>query len=199
MENLTRLESAMKGNVKVMQNKAVAELFKSDFKKHKQFGSALNEALGKMPIDGEAPEIKDLNLCAAYFNRAIVLFQSRQPQSALKILLNLLKHLNVLDDLLAQKVGLLTVNLLLNTNQPKKAEAVVELLKVRLSSNSEFNSDEDDVTDLLLDKTKPKPTKSLEHFRWMLRLYKLRTKVLNEKPVLIPFEEVRSAETFSSD
>lgn len=90
---------------------------------------------------------------------------------------------------MAQKVGLLTVNLLLNTNQAKKADALIELLQVRLNITSEsLTSDEDD--DLLLSgQPKEKPVRSLDHFKRMFRLYKIRSNVLNGKNILIPSED----------
>lgn len=93
-----------------------------------------------------------------------------------------------IDDSVAQKVGLLTVNLLLNTNQAKKADALIELLQIRLNITAEsLTSDEDD--DLLIGQTKEKPLKSLDQFKWMFRLYKIRSNVLNGKNILIPSED----------
>lgn len=89
-----------------------------------------------------------------------------------------------------QRAGLLTINLLLNTNQPKKADALVELLQVRLNISSEsLTSDEDDDSDVSRDKKKEKSLKSLDYFKWMFRLYKIRSNVLNVKNLLIPNED----------
>lgn len=95
------------------------------------------------------------------------------------------------DDKLVQRAGLLTINLLLNTNQPKKADALVELLQVRLNISSEsLTSDEDDDSDVSRgDKKKEKSLKSLDYFKWMFRLYKIRSNVLNVKNLLIPNED----------
>lgn len=157
-------------------------------------------------------EIKDINQTIAYYNKALVMFHLRQPKAALKIMLAVMKHIDQLgnslkqqldkyffllmfvlklcntDDSVAQKVGLLTVNLLLNTNQAKKADALIELLQIRLNIKSEsLASDEDD--DLLIGQSKEKPLKSLEQFKWMFRLYKIRSNVLNGKNILIPSED----------
>lgn len=157
-------------------------------------------------------EIKDINQTIAYYNKALVMFHLRQPKAALKIMLAVMKHIDQLgnslkqqldkyffllmfvlklcntDDSVAQKVGLLTVNLLLNTNQAKKADALIELLQIRLNIKSEsLTSDEDD--DLLIGQSKEKPLKSLEQFKWMFRLYKIRSNVLNGKNILIPSED----------
>lgn len=94
------------------------------------------------------------------------------------------------DDTVAQKVGLLTVNLLLNTNQAKKADGLIELLQIRLNITSEtLTSDEDDDLLLATGQSKEKPFRSLDQFKWMFRLYKIRSNVLNGKHILIPSED----------
>lgn len=101
------------------------------------------------------------------------------------------------DDSVAQKVGLLTLNLLLNTHQIKKADALVNLLHTRLNISPEsFTSDEDDENDTRLNPFKEKSIKSLDYFKWMFRLYKIRTNVLNMKNFLIPNEEVNNTRFF---
>lgn len=143
----------------------------------------------------QAFDIKDLSLAIPLFNKAVVLFQLRQCMAALKIVLVLLRHLDSFNTTVAQKIGLLAIQLVLNLNQPKKAEAIITLLKLRLSSSTDLlsGSDEDEEPNLLLDKNieVSREHKSLDEFRWMFRLYKMRSKVLNKKTVLIPNEEVR--------
>lgn len=167
-------------------------------------------------------------MATVYFNKAVLLFQMRQHQAALKIMFAVMKHIDKLgwcclsimvwwfdgffihqtinathfnsfanslpsfrpDDKLVKRAGLLTINLLLNTNQPKKADALVELLQVRLSISLEsLTSDEDDEGDVPRDKKKEKSLKSLDYFKWMFRLYKTRSNVLNVKNLLIPNED----------
>lgn len=179
-----------------MHNKAVVEFYRDDLKNYNEFRKCLDEIIGEMPnLSVQAFDIKDLSLAIPLFNKAVILFQLRQSQAALKILLVLLKHLDAFDVELAQKIGLLAIQLVLNLNQPKKAEAIITLLKMRLSTSTDLlsGSDEDDEPNLLLDKiVEPsiKTVKSLNEFRWMFRLYKMRSKVMNEKSVLIPNEEV---------
>lgn len=100
--------------------------------------------------------------------------------------------LTILDDAVAQRSGLLTVNLLLNTHQLKKADVLFELLQTRLNIAWEtFTSDEEDDSDVAIELKKEKPigSKSLDIFKWMFRLYKIRNNVLNGKIVLIPHED----------
>lgn len=193
MQSLLKLEAAFDENPKLSHNKAVAEFYKSEFKKYDEFKQNLDEIIGDSAI-GNLIGVNDMSLLVPLFNKAILLFQSRQPIASLKIILVLVKHLDVIDTTIAQKIGLLAINLLLNLNQPKKAEAIVDLLYNRLNNCSElFAASEEDDTVLLLDKSfdLTKSIKSLEQFRWMFRLYKLRSSVLNEKSVLIPNEEVK--------
>lgn len=194
MQSLAKLEIAFGSSTKIMQNKAVAEFFKSDFKRYEQFRQRLNELIGDVSSNNDdVIDIKDIAILIPLFNKSILLYQLRQPLAALKILLVLLRHLDLVEATVAQRIGLLAINILLNLNQPRKAEAVVELLIARMNACADsMGSDEDEVTDVLLDKSKDtvKPAKSLSQFRWMLRLAKLRSKVMNEKYILIPNEEV---------
>lgn len=185
------MESVTGSSTKLLHNKAVVEFYKSDFKKYEHFQRQLNEIIGRTLEDEEQVEVKDLSLVAAYFNKAIMLYQLRQPQAALRISLALLKHVDVLDDALAQRVGLLAINLLLTTNQVKKAEAVVELLQAQINASPDvFASDEDDeISSATGKKLEEKSYKSLDQFKWMFRLYMLRTKLLNDKAIMVPNEE----------
>lgn len=97
------------------------------------------------------------------------------------------KYLYLIDESVAQKAGLLTINLLLNSHQVKKARNLFDLLQLRLNlMNESFASDEEDDAELSLEKGKV--IKSRDTFRWMYRLYKIRSNVLgvNVKYVVIP-------------
>lgn len=184
-----------------MQNKAVAEFYKTDFKRYEQFRQRLNELIGDVSSNNDdVIDIKDIAILVPLFNKSILLYQLRQPLAALKILLVLLKHLDLVETTVAHRIGLLAINILLNLNQPRKAEAVIDLLVARLNAcpdSSDFDEDVD--VDLPLDKSKDtvKPAKSLSYYRWMFRLARLRSKVLNGKSILIPNEEVHTSHRFS--
>lgn len=173
-----------------MLNKAVAEFYKNEFRNYEKFRKNLNELIGDIRSDSdEIIEIKDIAILVPLFNKAILLFQLRQPMAALKIILVLIHHLDLVDSLVARRIGLLAVNILLNLNQPKGARDVIELLKSRLSGCPDFSSDEDE--ELLLDKTlHAKPPKVLSEFKWMFRFYKFRSRIFNERNAQIPIEDV---------
>lgn len=178
-----------------MQNKAVAEFYRSDFKRYEPFRQRLNELIGDVSSNNDdVIDIKDIAILVPLFNKSIVLYQLRQPLAALKILLVLLRHLDLVDTCVAQRIGLLAINILLNLNQPRKAEAIIDLLAARMHASVDFTgSDEDDDIDVLAEKPKDtvKAAKPLNHYRNMFRLAKLRSKVMNHLSVLIPAEEVR--------
>lgn len=194
LEKLSKIPATKETEKKIAHNKAVAKYYWSRQKDYNEFHKCLDDIIGEMPnMSIQAFDIKDPSLAIPMFNKAVILFQQRQPMAALKIVLAIFKHLDAFDTEVAQKIGLLAIQLVLNLNQPKKAEAIITLLKLRLSSASDLlsGSDEDEEPNSLLDKTiEPIRTlKPLDEFRWMFRLYKMRSKVLNEKTVLIPNEE----------
>lgn len=194
LEKLSKIKPMKDAEKKILHNKTVVEFYRSGCKSFNEFRKSLDDIIGEMPnMSIQAFDIKDLSLALPLYNKAVVLFQLRQSLASLKIVLVLLRHLDSFDTTLAQKVGLLAIQLVLNLNQPKKAEAIITLLKLRLSSSSDLMSDGDDEPNLLLEKNieLSKEHKPLDQFRWMFRLYKMRSKVLNEKTVLIPNEEVR--------
>lgn len=183
-----------KDDKKIVHNKAVAEFYQSGLKDHSEFNKCLDGIVGDLPnFNVDVFDIKDLTLVIPLFNKAILLYQLRKPLAALKIIFVLLKHLDALDTTVAERIGLLAIQLMLNLNQPKKAEAIITLLKLRLSSNSDLLTDEDDeLSDLMFEKRTEmvkQTAKPIEEFQWMHRLYKLRSKILNEKPVGVPNEE----------
>lgn len=190
LQNLTKLESTFGCSTKLMQNKAVATFYKNDLRNYEKFRRSLNELVGDIRSDSdETIEIKDIAILVPLFNKAILLFQLRQPMAALKIILVLLKHLDLVDSYIAHRIGLLAINILLNLNQPKKANDVIELLNKRLNGATDSSSDEDN--NRTLDKTtvETKLVKVNNDFNWMFRFYKFRSKIFNEKSTLIPIED----------
>lgn len=123
--------------------------------------------------------------CAAYLNRAIVLFHLRQKNAALKIVMEIYEYLECLNDEIVQKLGLLTVQLLLDTKQLKKAEAALELFQTKLAidKNGVSTIDEDDP-----ERIREKCITS-EDFRKMFKICYLRTNLINCRTVVIPIIE----------
>lgn len=193
LDGLEKLDVSPEFEVKLQHIKAVATFYNSECRNLKPFEAVLDGIVGNVHDDDAPVEIKDNCCLVAFFNKAVVLFHVGMPMKALKLLLALLNHIDSLDEEVAKKVCLLTANILLNSNQPKKAEAVLGLLKDRLNATFESltAADDFDDSDLLLDKeSQPKIPKNLAEFRWMLRYSLLRCKVLSQQPIIIPAEEV---------
>lgn len=172
--------------------KAVAAFYKSDCRDVKALEMVLGEICGEFGDDELSLELNDNCCLVAYFNKAVVLFHMGKPLKALKVLSALLQHIRTLDDDVVKRMCILTANILLDTNQPRKAESVLGLMKDRLNTTFEALSADDnfDDSDLVLSKeSRPRIPKNLDEFRWMLRYNLLRCKVLAEQPVLVPAVE----------
>lgn len=197
LKNLAKIETTKEFRKKVAHNKAVAHFYKSGSKNYVEFRKSLDDIIGEMPNTSvEAFDLKDLSLAVPLFNKAVIHFQLRQPLAAWKSLYVLLKHLDVLDTSVAQRIGLLAIQLMLNLYQPRKAEAIVTLLKVRLCSTDELFGGKVGAEQLDLNLKKSldlsKMVKPLDQFKWMFRLYEMRSKIMNGKAVMILPEEVSS-------
>lgn len=117
-----------------------------------------------------------------------MLFHLKQPYSALKIMKGILQHERELDNSFLEKVGLLTACLLLDTNQAKKADQLIDMLQTRL----DLNNDDILMPDMLeseLEKEKETLDEEQEIFRNLFRLVLIRSNLLNGKNAIIPLEE----------
>lgn len=196
---------------KVVHNVAVAQFYASHRREYDAFQAsidALLPAVKQQPTaactddtDGSALVIDDTALLYVHFNRAVVLFHLRQPKAALRILSALMVHLADMDDTLAQRSGLLTIHLLLNGHQVRRATALIEQLEARLSTTAPELLPGDGDEDLDLEDTGARVTTTTsaagagtgtdqtDRFRWMFRLYKLRCNVMAGRNVTIANEE----------
>jgi CCR4-NOT transcription complex subunit 10 len=109
---------------------AVAEFYKSDFKKYDQLRKSISQITG-LVNNFDSVEIKDADNCVAYFNQAVILYHLQKPHSALKIMKAVMKWMDALDENLLQRAGVLTIHLLLDTNQYKSANLLLEDLQKR--------------------------------------------------------------------
>lgn len=195
LELLEKMTVASDADNRLKHIKAVAAFYTSDCRNVKALEMVLDEICGEISDDDQPLVVTDNCCSVAYFNKAVVLFHVGKPLKALKVLSALLQHIHTLDDDVVKKLGILTANILLNTNQPKKAEAVLVLMKDRLKTTFELLTAADtfDDSELVLDnESRPVVTKSLDEFRWMLRYSLLRCKVLAQQTTVVPVaEEVR--------
>lgn len=135
-------------------------------------------------------DISSVNLCQLYYNYAVLLFHQRQLYSALKIMTGILQHVDHLNNKFLEKVGLLTVCLLLDTNQEKKADQLLEMLQNRLNiNNDDILMADEDILEPDQEKKHEELDEEQEIFRNLFRLALIRSRLLNGKSVIIPLEE----------
>lgn len=188
MQTLEKLSSSSAVDpLRVAHDKAVCEFYKSELKKCDQFRKALT-SLQNPDLTQNVVDIKHVNLCSIYYNQAVLLFHTRQPYSALKITKGILQHIDQMDHKFLQKVGLLTACLLLDTNQAKKADQLIEMLSTRLDINNDDILMPDD-TEPELEKVRERLDEEQEAFRNLFRLVLIRSYLLNGKMATIPLED----------
>ncbi|XP_055695320.1 CCR4-NOT transcription complex subunit 10 [Lutzomyia longipalpis] len=194
LKNLNKLEASIGASPKIAHNKAVVEYYLNDLQKHEQFRKCLQQITGCTQFSAGF-EIKDVKMCSAFYNQALLLHHFRQPQQALKIMtavLNVLNHANHLDENFIQRSYLLTLTMLLETNQPRKAKALLEQLENRLGISREALINDDDeivaaTEELTL--TPKEKERNLEDFLEMLKLCTIRVNLANGKTTPLPKEE----------
>lgn len=187
LQKLDKLTSAV-DPLRVAHNKAVCEFYKNDFKKCEHFRKALT-SLQNPDLSLSVVDIKHANLCPIYYNQAVLLFHMKQPYSALKIMRGILLHIDQLENKFLQKVGLLTACLLLDTNQAKKADQLIDMIQTRLDINNDDILMPDDLLEPYLEKSKESLDEEESCFRNLFRLVLIRSYLLNGKNAIIPLEE----------
>jgi CCR4-NOT transcription complex subunit 10 len=174
--------------IKAAHNLAVAEFYKSELKSCDFFKKSLFALTNLNDVQTQAViDIPSANLCPLYYNYAVVLFHQKQTYFALKIMTSILQHINQLNNKFLEKIGLLTVCLLLDTNQAKKADQLLEMLQNRLNLNNDdiLNADEE----IEKEKKEESLDEEQEIFNNLFRLALIRSKLLNGKSITIPLEE----------
>lgn len=169
----------------------MSEFLKSDLKKCDQFKKSLISLTNISDIQNYSViEISSVNLCPLYYNYAVILFHQKHLFSALKIMTGILQHVDCLNNAFLEKVGLLTVCLLLDTNQAKKADLLLEMLQNRLNiNNDDILISDDDALEPEQNKKVEELDEEQEVFRNLFRLALIRSKLLNAKTAMIPQEE----------
>ncbi|XP_058815809.1 CCR4-NOT transcription complex subunit 10 [Topomyia yanbarensis] len=191
LQTLHKLQKSQESNPKVIHNRAVAEFYISDLRRYDQFRKTMaqiTELVGEI----QSVDVKHPELAAAYVNQAMVLYHFKQPLAALKIMLAVMNHFDQLDDYLLRKAGIFTVHLLLDTNQPRKANGLLGMLQARLNIRVQeiLNSDDEDERPVDNESRKDISEIQFEEFRKEFRLILIRSNLLNgKKNFLIPGED----------
>ncbi|XP_058451693.1 CCR4-NOT transcription complex subunit 10 [Malaya genurostris] len=191
LQTLLKLQKSQESNPKVIHNRAVAEFYMSDLRRYDQFRKTMvqiTELVGEI----QSVNVKHPELAAAYVNQAMILYHFKQPLAALKIILAVMSHFDQLDDYLLRKAGIFTVHLLLDTNQPKKANGLLAMLQARLNIRVQeiLSSDDEDERPVDNESRKDISEIQFEEFRKEFRLILIRSNLLNgKKNFLIPCED----------
>ncbi|GAB0100625.1 CCR4-NOT transcription complex subunit 10 [Sergentomyia squamirostris] len=182
---LNKLEDSMGWQHKISHNKAVVDYYRSDLQNHDVFRKKIQQLTGHTEFP-DGFEIKEVKMCVAFYNQALLLYFFREPQQALKIMtavLSVLNHANHLDEIFIQKAYLLTLNILLEINQPRKAEALLQQLRTRLGiSMQALLGNEDKHTEDTEDMKLALPSKKdkSDDFREIFKLCTIRVNLANK-------------------
>jgi CCR4-NOT transcription complex subunit 10 len=101
----------------------------------------------------------------------------------------IMNHIDHLENGMIEKAGLLTAILLLDTNQAKKADLLLQMLQARLDLNNDDILAPDDYNLECEQLKKEELDEEQEIFRKLFRLVLIRSNLLNRKNILIPGEE----------
>lgn len=101
----------------------------------------------------------------------------------------ILQHVDQLENKFLEKAGLLTACLLLDTNQARKADQLIDMLQTRLDLNNDDILMPDDMLEPELEKEKEVVDDEQAAFRNLFRLVLIRSHLLNGKNAIIPLEE----------
>lgn len=190
VQSLLQLSISEETQQRIIHNIAVADLYNTGFKNHALFLSHLKALMGEAQPE-QFNEILGQSFATLLFNKAIVHYHTRHTIGAWKILSVLLRFLNIFDAPFVQRIGLLSIEILLNSNQPHKVEEIIDLINKRLNlrTDSRSGSDTDD-SQKGENQIKCTVIRNLDYFQWMYRLYKVRAKVMVGTVVNVPLEEV---------
>ncbi|XP_067652107.1 CCR4-NOT transcription complex subunit 10-like isoform X1 [Haliotis asinina] len=126
VSTLNKLLKERSSDVKVSQNKAVAEFYHSGLRNVEEFRKKLN----CFSINPDAfDSLEDMDHAFVYYNQAVILYHLRQYRAALSLLDKLFQCIEPLEELLARKVLLLLVELYLCTFQPEKAMGMLSYME----------------------------------------------------------------------
>ncbi|XP_055595333.1 CCR4-NOT transcription complex subunit 10 [Uranotaenia lowii] len=190
-QTLAKLRKTQDGNPKVIHNRAVVDFYLSDLCRYDQFRKTMIQITELIGDIGNV-EVRNPELASAYVNQAIVLYHFRQPLAALRIMLAVLERFDQLDDYLLRKGGIFAVQLLLDTNQPKKAAGLLGMLQARLNIRVQEILNSEDEEERVVDNESRKDISEIqfEEFRKQYRLILIRSNLLNgKKNFSIPSDE----------
>lgn len=140
---LSKLEDIRPKDTKVLHNKAVAEFYKSGCTKTEEFLKALHAIKKKMNHKTEegCNEVSDVDRAVLFYNKAVYFFYVKKYSEVLGILERLFKILDSFDEILAQNICYLLVEVYLINYQTDKAAVVLNSLEKLLYDTSKQSSE----------------------------------------------------------
>nr|XP_012153711.1 PREDICTED: CCR4-NOT transcription complex subunit 10 isoform X1 [Megachile rotundata] len=131
---LNKLETLRPKDLKVMHNKVIVECYKNDLKKTELLRKSLNAICGQMSTTDSTETIDDIEKCVMRYNQAVLLFHTKQYNSALQIMNRLFAFIEPMEESLAHKVCLLLIELHIAIKQPDAALSLINYIESQLIS-----------------------------------------------------------------
>ncbi|XP_025076107.1 LOW QUALITY PROTEIN: CCR4-NOT transcription complex subunit 10-like [Pomacea canaliculata] len=178
VNTMTKLGNQRGNDPKVLHNKAVASFYQSGACAVEDLKAALQTVCQMVSLTTYDPSdgVEDVDNAVLYYNQAVLNYHMRQYRAALHILEKGFHYIEPPDELLAQNVLLLWVELYLCVCQPEKALNMLAYLEKSLNSGKEAKTCErGDKGEQNKDAGKESTnTESSEMLRARLCLYKTR-------------------------
>lgn len=86
---LNKLESLRPTDLKITHNKVVVEYYKSELRKTELMRKSLNAICGQISTTDYNDTIDDIEKCVMRYNQAVLLYHTKQYQTALQIMIRL--------------------------------------------------------------------------------------------------------------
>ncbi|XP_026830307.1 CCR4-NOT transcription complex subunit 10 isoform X3 [Ooceraea biroi] len=146
---LNKLESLRPMDLKVTHNKVVVEYYKSDLKKTELMQKSLNAICGQISTMDSSEAIDDVEKCIMRYNQAVLLYHTKQYNTALRVMNKFFAFIEPMEETLAHKVCLLLIELYIVIEQPDAALSIIEYVEsqfVSLDSSKIPSVDKEGIT-----------------------------------------------------
>ncbi|CAH1100955.1 unnamed protein product [Psylliodes chrysocephalus] len=174
-------------DLKVLQNKAIVEYCKSDFKKTEQFQKNLTHICNQFQV--KANKLDDIDQCIIQYNQAVLLYHQKQFTTAQRIMDKVYKFIEPMEESLAKQVSLLAIELQLCLRQPDKALTLINYLENNLIYGGSIPLKGLDKNGKERKIQLPPPKPLSEDFEQKLLKYKVRCYIMNHS-IKIVLKEV---------
>jgi CCR4-NOT transcription complex subunit 10 len=142
MKHLHKLNDSRSQDARVGHNLAIVEYYKTKFTKTNDFKRALKEISTKNHVNlDNIVGLDDVDQCVMYYNHAVMLYHTRQYNSALAIMDKVFQYIEPMGkENLSRRVVFFLVELLLSTHQPERAMGMLAFFEKNLLGNGKSSS-----------------------------------------------------------